>query len=239
MLQLCPNSRQDCLFLDFDGTLVDFAPTPDAIKIDPALPDLLSRLAANWQGAVALITGRSIAAIDHFLQPWRPSMAGLHGLERRNANGGLQRIGQPAWIASARSQLQMHAERCPGLLLEDKSLALTLHFRSAPHWEPASRVLMQNLAAQLGDSAALMAGPKSLEIRPAGYDKAGAVSAFLDEIPFRGRRPIYIGDDSTDTKAMQTTLERGGQAIAVGTRITAPSSFRTLYELRHWLTNLT
>lgn len=234
-----PNRQRDCLFLDFDGTLVDFAPTPDAILVDPALPELLSNLARRWQGAVALITGRSVAAIDRFLRPWRPSMAGLHGLERRSANGDLHRVDAPAWMPQARARLQTLTARCPGLLLEDKTLALTLHFRQAPHWALAGRAALENLAASLGSDVTLMAGPESLEIRPAGHDKGRALAAFLDESPFRGRRPVYVGDDGTDLGAMQVALARGGQAIAVGRRIAAPAVFRTPAELRRWLTDLT
>lgn len=226
------------LFLDFDGTLVDFAPTPAAVRVGPRLVALLTRMTTRLRGSVALITGRSIGSIDQLLRPLRLPVAGLHGLERRSSDGTLYRANTPAWIAAARLALRQHVERHPGLMLEDKTLALTVHYRQAPQHERATRVLMTAIAEDLAGAAQLQAGPASLEIRPPGHGKRGAVAQFLGEAPFCGRKPIYVGDDETDLPAMRLAEDQRGSAMAVGSRISAPVQFPDPAALLEWLQDL-
>lgn len=228
-----------CLFLDFDGTLVDFAPTPAAVRIGPQLIELLAQLATTLHGSVALITGRSIETIDQLLRPLRLPVAGLHGLERRSSDGTLHRANTPTWLASVRCELQRHVAQHPGLLLEDKALALTVHFRRAPQHERATRDLMLAMLDDLAGTAQLQSGPASLEIRPPGCGKGGAVVQFLREPPFRGRQPLYAGDDETDVPAMRLVEDHRGIAIAVGPRISAPLRFPNPGALASWLRELT
>lgn len=226
------------LFLDFDGTLVDFAPTPAEVRVGPRLVALLTQLTTRLRGSVALITGRSIESIDQLLRPLRLPVAGLHGLERRSSDGTLYRANTPAWIAATRLALQKHVERHPGLLLEDKTLALTVHYRQAPQHERTTRDLMTCMAANLAGAAQLQAGPASFEIRPPGHGKGGAVAQFLREAPFCGREPVYIGDDETDLPAMRAAEAHRGRAIAVGPRISAPLQFPDPTALLDWLQDL-
>jgi trehalose 6-phosphate phosphatase len=226
------------LFLDFDGTLIDFAPTPAEVRVGPRLVALLTQLTTRLRGSVAIITGRSIESIDQLLQPLRLPVAGLHGLERRSSDGTLYRANTPAWIAAARLALRKHVECHPGLLLEDKTLALTVHYRQAPEHERATRDLMASLTDNLAGEARLQAGPASLEIRPPGHGKAGAVAQFLREAPFCGREPVYAGDDETDLPAMRLAEDQRGSAMAVGTRISAPWQFPDPTALLDWLEDL-
>jgi trehalose 6-phosphate phosphatase len=226
------------LFLDFDGTLIDFAPTPAEVRVGPRLVALLTQLTTRLGGSVAIITGRSIDSIDQLLQPLRLPVAGMHGLERRSSDGTLYRANTPAWIAAARPALQKHVERHPGLLLEDKTLALTVHYRQAPQHERATRDLMTCMTTSLGEAAQLQAGPASLEIRPPGHGKGGAVAQFLREAPFCSREPVYIGDDETDLPAMRLAEDQRGSAIAVGPRISAPWQFPDPTALLDWLQDL-
>lgn len=235
------------LLLDFDGTLVDFAATPDAVRVDPALRRLLLRLQARLDGALAIISGRSIDSLDALLAPLRLPLAGLHGMERRAADG--QRHAPPAcgdWLGIARDALRQHAARLPGLLLEEKSHGLALHWRRAPqHAEDARRAALQ-LQRSLRPAPLLVEGHAVIELREPGPGKDAALDAFLAEPPFRGRRPVYIGDDVTDLPALQRALQLGGVAIHVGAeaahyREPLPPAMHRLAEpraVRDWLAAL-
>jgi trehalose 6-phosphate phosphatase len=212
-----PAATGTALLLDFDGTLVEFAATPTAVQVDAELLALLGRLSARLDGALAIISGRSIDAIDALLAPLRLPVAGLHGLERRCAAG---RSHAPpacgAWLHAARAALREHVAAHPGLLLEEKSHALALHWRGAPqHAATAQRCVMQ-LQAALQPKPMLIEGHAVAELRDAGPDKGAALDAFLGEAPFRGRLPVYIGDDTTDLPALQRAVQRGGVGIWVG-----------------------
>lgn len=205
------------LLLDFDGTLVEFAATPDAVQVDAALRTLLLQLHAQLDGALAIISGRSIESLDALLAPLRLPLAGLHGLERRTTAG--QRLApHPCgdWIGVARDTMRRQAARHAGLLLEEKSHGLALHWRRAPqHAEEVRRTALQ-LHRSLWPAPLLVEGHAVIEMREPGPGKDAALDAFLAEPPFRGRRPVCIGDDATDLPALRRALELGGVAIHVG-----------------------
>jgi trehalose 6-phosphate phosphatase len=205
------------LLLDFDGTLVEFAATPAAVRVDAELLALLERLSARLEGALAIVSGRSIDALDALLAPLRLPIAGLHGLERRCA-AGRRHAPSPcgAWIQTARAALREHVAAHPGLLLEEKSHALALHWRGAPQHAPAARHRVARLRAALQPAPILIEGHAVAELRDPGPCKDNALDAFLAEQPFRGRRPVYIGDDIADLPALRRAAERGGLAIHVG-----------------------
>ena len=205
------------LLLDFDGTLVEFAPTPDAVRADASLRSLLERLQARFGGAVAILSGRPIDALDALLAPLRLPVAGLHGLERRSADG--QRHAAPAcgpWLAAAQRMLQECAQACPGLLLETKTHGLALHWRRAPQHATAARAAVAAVHARLQPRPLLIEGHAVLELREAGPDKGAALDAFMAEPPFAGRRPLYVGDDVNDFPAQRRALAQGGVAVHVG-----------------------
>lgn len=212
-----PSVTDAALLLDFDGTLVEFAATPNAVRVDARLLALLERLTARLDGALAIISGRSIDAIDALLAPLRLPVAGLHGLERRCAAG--RRHAAPAcgaWLHAARTVLHEHVATHPGLLLEEKSHALALHWRSAPQHAASARHCVLQLQSALQPRPMLIDGHAVAELRDPGPDKGAAVDAFLGEAPFRGRLPVYIGDDTTDLPALQRAVQRGGVGIWVG-----------------------
>ena len=205
------------LLLDFDGTLVEFAATPDAVQVDAALRTLLLQLQARFDGALAIISGRSIESLDALLAPLRLPLAGLHGLERRTADG--QRWPPRAcgdWISVARDTLRQQAARRAGLLLEEKSHGLALHWRRAPQHAEEVRQTALQLHRSLRPTPLLVEGHAVIEFREPGPGKDAALDAFLAEPPFRGRVPVYIGDDVTDLPALQRALDLGGVAIHVG-----------------------
>lgn len=211
-----------CLFLDVDGTLIDIAPTPDAVVVDPALPVLLQRVRAALGGAVALVSGRTLEQLDALFANERWPAAGLHGLERRDASGRIHHPGpdDPA-LDQARRALEEVLTRAPGALLEDKGRSLAVHYRAAPAHEHVLRRELRAIATRLGDGFHVLEGRRVLELKPAAATKARAIEAFLTEAPFAGRLPMFIGDDVTDLDGFAAVEAAGGVSVAVGDRVEA------------------
>jgi trehalose 6-phosphate phosphatase len=218
-----PDARW-ALFLDVDGTLLDFHDDPAAVAASPELLALLQRLHAELHGALSLVSGRALADLDRlFGQPW--AMAGLHGLQLRHADG--QRREHPL-DTSAHAQLRQRAEAMLEALgdieLEDKGIAIALHCRRSPDRFAA----MRDAAAALAEAMPgyeLQAGNLVMEIKPAGMDKGRAVRELLQRPPFAGRQPVYLGDDLTDEHAFDTVARAGGCAIRVGHRHPTAAQF--------------
>jgi trehalose 6-phosphate phosphatase len=231
------SDSRGCLFLDVDGTLLEIAPTPDAVRVEPSLKELLLRVQQALGGAVALVSGRSLATLDELFAPVHWPAAGLHGLERRDAVGVVHSSG-PAGpgLADARVALSSLAERSPGTLLEDKGTSLALHYRAVPELEAVLRREMRDIAAPLGGDYHVLEGKRVLELKPASVTKADAIRAFMAEEPFAGRRPIFVGDDVTDLDGFAAVEGVGGLSVAVGDRVEAqvrvasPRDVRALLE---------
>ncbi len=208
-----------CLFLDVDGTLLELAPAPHAVIVEPALLALLERLRRAARGALALISGRTIANLDGLFGVGFPA-AGLHGCERRDARGELHvaeiATGQ---LAGVRAGLRDMVTRHPALMLEDKGAGLALHFQGARELEHQLRAEVALLAAPLVPEFTVLDGHAVLEVKPAAHTKDSAVTAFMQEAPFAGRVPIFIGDDQTDYGGFAAVRRFDGLAIAVGPRV--------------------
>lgn len=205
-----------------DGTLLDIAPTPDAVVVDAALPVLLRRVREALDGAVALVSGRSLAQLDELFAPDRWPAAGLHGLERRDSSG---RTHLPApddsALDEARRSLADVMARAPGARLEDKGRSLAVHYRAAPAHEHVLRRELGAIAARLGERFHVLEGRRVLELKPVAATKARAIEAFLAESPFAGRVPMFIGDDVTDLDGFAAVEAAGGVSVAVGDRVEA------------------
>ncbi|MBE7732470.1 trehalose-phosphatase [Devosia faecipullorum] len=205
------------IFTDFDGTLVEIAETPDAVDVPADLMQRLDRARQDFDNAFAVLTGREIADIDRYLSPLQLPVAGTHGAQRRRADGTLEDV-DAALSADAESiarALQPLAIANPGLLVEAKDGAVALHFRQAPEMEDAVQLAMQEALLDY-PRFTLMRGKKVLEARPVGIDKGVALRAFMQEEPFSGRTPIFIGDDRTDEDAFRAAQDLGGIGIKLG-----------------------
>jgi trehalose 6-phosphate phosphatase len=235
-----PAAGEIALFLDVDGTLLPIAATPDAVAIDRATVDLLGRAQRATGGAVALITGRRIADVDRLFAPLALPVAGQHGFERRDAAGALHRHAQPLpELAAVRAPLAAFAADHPGVLIEDKALTLAAHYRLAPGAGPALGALVERLAAESGGVLAIQRGKMVFELRPAGKDKGTAIAEFLDELPFRGRTPVFVGDDLTDEYGFSVVNGRGGVSVKVGDGPTeAAARLPDVDAVRAWLERL-
>src|SRR5437773_25988 len=180
-------------FLDIDGTLLDIAESPHLVRIDDDLGHLLATIRDASGGAVALISGRSVAEIDRLFGR-NFCAAGQHGAERRDAAGRMHQHRVPlAGLRKARRQLALLVAEHPALVLEDKGMNLALHYRSAPELGATVRETLRHLVDELGGDFELQSGKMVMEIKPSGKDKGTAIAEVLDEGPFRGRFPLLIG----------------------------------------------
>ncbi len=205
------------LFLDVDGTLLDIAQQPDAVTVSSALKGELQLACRLNGGAVALISGRSLADLDRLFGPLRYPAAGQHGLERRDSAGHIARAtGTMELIDIAAQTLASQARMHPGILVEHKGLSLALHYRNAPELRDWVQITMQALLRGLGQGFHLVEGKMVCELKPDGRDKGTAIADFMLEAPFAGRLPVFIGDDVTDEDGFTVVNIAGGHSIKVG-----------------------
>jgi trehalose 6-phosphate phosphatase len=237
-----PSTDEVAVFLDFDGTLVEIVDQPSNTEVPEHLRTMLKDAHAALGGALALITGRSIADLDALLAPLQLPAAGIHGLEYRDYMGDIQAVATTTLPAWARAEITELATRDSGLLLEDKRHSLALHYRLAPDQQQFVRDAMRDIFARLGPDFVLQDGKMVLEIRPAGESKGTAVARFMAEPPFAGRCPVFVGDDITDEDAFKVVNALNGQSIKVGQRTkdsAARSELATVDAVRQWLQPLT
>ncbi len=226
------------LFLDFDGTLVEIAETPESIVVDPSLGQLLDGVARYLDGALAVVSGRPIADIDRFLGGAVAAVAGLHGLERRTPDGHMHRCDSGAGdIAAARERLQAFAATNINIHLEDKGLSLALHYRRAPEQASACEEIIGSLAAASDGRLEVQAGKMVFELKPVGGDKGDAVMAFMSAPPFAGRTPVFVGDDVTDEHGFAVVNDHDGISVVVGDRTPSAARLRIkdIAALYEWL----
>ncbi|MEN4741228.1 trehalose-phosphatase [Pantoea agglomerans] len=207
---------QYAFFFDVDGTLAAIQSRPEAVFIPEQVIAQLQQLSALSQGALALVSGRPIEQLDALAAPWYGPAAGVHGAERRDAEGNLQRISLPVEVEqSLRTELQDAMASWPGTQLEVKGMAFALHYRQAmQHEQDVMRLAEQSVKRFPG--LALQPGKCVVEIKPAGIDKGAAISDFMQQPPFAGRTPVFIGDDLTDEKGFLAVNARQGVSIKVG-----------------------
>jgi trehalose 6-phosphate phosphatase len=214
---LPPFQRHWAFFLDFDGTLVDIAATPDSVDPGPAEIGLLAKLMQATQGAVALVSGRSIARMDELFAPLVLPAAGQHGAERRDAQGRRHRHRFPAHaLRPVAGGIRSFAARHRGLVFEDKGESVALHYRLAPELAGAAYEAVREAAAPLGDAVEVQTGKMVVELKPAGCDKGAAIETFMREPPFAGRVPVFLGDDVTDEHGFRVVNRLGGHSVKVG-----------------------
>lgn len=213
--------RRFAIFTDFDGTLVELAETPDAIVVPEELRQELAEAAGYLGGAFAIISGRDLSDLELYL-PDGIAAAGGHGTQRRKADGA--RIDAAAALAETANAIAKRLEdfvaRNPGLLLELKGSAVALHYRRAPALAEQCREAMAKALESAPDFEALE-GKMVIEARPAFTGKADAIRAFMQEEPFAGRVPIFLGDDATDEDGFRAAQEMGGVGIKIGDGKTA------------------
>lgn len=223
------------LFLDLDGTLSPIRSRPDDVGPEPELSALLERLVRCFNGAVAVVSGRAVADVERITEGVVTALAGVHGLERRLSDGRLTRAEPSPALAHGAEILRSFAANIPGLLVEDKGLAVTLHWRMAPEQQSAAQAIAADLAARTG--LTLQNGDHVAELKTPGADKGAAVAAFLCEVPFSGRTPVFVGDDLTDEHGFRAAAVGGGFGVLVGSERPTAASYRLadVADVRTWL----
>ncbi len=212
-----PVWRDDwALFLDVDGTILEIAATPDAVRVPAHAVTAIAAAYQRLSGAVALVSGRTIADLDRLFAPLELPAAGSHGAQRRTATGRVAGRHDAARLKPARELLARWTDKHVGALLEDKQDSLALHYRNAPHLERDARRAVAEAASALGPNFHVQEGKMVLEIKARATSKGRAIEEFMEEAPFKGRRPVFIGDDLTDEAGFEAVNRLGGHSIAVG-----------------------
>ena len=226
------------LYLDIDGTILDLAPSPEAVEVPVWMVPLLQQLSGKLDGAVAFVSGRTIAAIDHLFRPLTFPAVGVHGGEVRTADGKIVIDGQlSTQLQAAEPLLQQAIARIRGVQLENKRSVIALHYRSVPERGREVLKIAELVASGLGSEFGVLMGKCVVEIRPRHLTKGSAIRRLMERAPFRDRIPIFAGDDTTDEDAFEVVNGLGGISLRVGEEIPTAAKFRlaTPDQLRGWL----
>ena len=204
------------LFLDVDGTLLEFCNNPDDVYPGVELNLILKSLSSLLKGALALVTGRRVLEIDRIFHPLQLPIGGQHGLEHRDAEGNFKLVKSLKFPENIRSQIQCFGEIYPECAIEDKSLTMAIHYRRAPKLEEKVLKFVNKLIEGEKHFHAI-SGNMVIEIKPLGVDKGQSIALFMENEPFVDKLPIFIGDDVTDEDGFRYINANNGISIKVGT----------------------
>ena len=238
---LVPHLSEIAILLDIDGTLLDLAPTPREVWVPPGLTKTLNRLLQRTDGALALVSGRSLGDIDLIFAPDHFPAVGGHGAEMRIERDSYSLAAHaPPMDKELKMRLAAIARLSPGILLEDKGYSLALHYRLAPHVEKAIYAAVSLIRADLPNAPIeVLPGKCVCEIKHSGFTKATGVHELMTREPFRGRRPLFIGDDVTDETVFAIMPDYDGLAFSVGRRAQGVAGhFDTPDDVRQFLAHL-
>lgn len=229
-----PAISADCaLFLDVDGCLLEFADDPWSVRATPRLIATLDALEQRLDGALALVSGRTLDALDAIFAPKQYIAVGLHGLERRGDADASMRDPRLATVVEAARRV---LEAWPGALVEDKGRSLALHWRAAPAAGAEVHAFALQALAQL-PGYRLEPGNQVIELRPDRGDKGSAIRDLMATPCFSGRRPVFAGDDLTDEAGFAVVNAMGGISVLVGERLLSAATHRLAdpAAVRAWL----
>src|SRR5882757_6933101 len=238
---LVPHLSETAILLDIDGTLLELMPTPREVWVPPGLSKTLNRLLARTNGALAFVSGRSLNDIDLIFAPEQFPAVGGHGAEMRiDPDSESVASHAPPMDKELKRRLAAIAKLSPGILLEDKGYSLALHYRLAPHAEKAIYAAVSLIRADLPNAPIeVLPGKCVCEIKHSGFDKASGVRELMNHEPFKGRQPIFIGDDVTDESVFAIMPDLGGVAFSVGRRAQGVAGhFDEPRDVREWLARL-
>jgi len=209
--------------LDYDGTLVPIARTPDEARPDAALLDLLASVAAIPTLRVTLLSGRPLSSLQALLPVPNLILAGIYGVEIQIPAEGLIVRTNAALVRPLVDRMKSVWARLmagrEGFLLEDKGLAVALHARFAAP-EDADEVMSGARAAATQYLSAhqvrVIEDDRFIEVAPAAANKRLAVEWLLAHLLFQDARLVYFGDNNQDEEAFAVIRQRGGTSIIVG-----------------------
>jgi trehalose 6-phosphate phosphatase len=238
---LVPHLSETAILLDIDGTLLDLMPTPREVWVPPGLAETLNRLLVRTSGALAMVSGRSLNDIDLIFAPDQFPAVGGHGAEMRiEPDSESVAAHAPPMDKELKRRLAAIAKLSPGILLEDKGYSLALHYRLAPHAEKAIYAAVSLIRADLPNAPIeVLPGKCVCEIKHSGFTKATGVRELMTREPFKGRRPLFIGDDVTDETVFAIMPDFDGLAFSVGRRAKGVAGhFDAPSDVREFLTHL-
>jgi trehalose 6-phosphate phosphatase len=229
--------RQCAILLDIDGTILDIAPTPREVSVPPTLRHTLARLQKLTGGALALVSGRLLADIYLIFAPLALAAVGGHGAELRPMPNAEPQRRATLLSLELRQALGMLTELGTGVLVEDKGYSLALHYRLAPDLGPVLHAAVAAICDRMpAGTVDVLPGKAVVEVKPARVGKASAVVELMTYPPFRGRRPIFIGDDVTDEPVFGILGQFGGLGFSVGRTVAgADGHFGRPEQVRSWL----
>lgn len=222
------------LFLDLDGTLVDFAMTPDGIEVCDNLRGLLRHLQSTLDKRVAVISGRAMADLEGHLNLPGLALSGSHGLERQHADGREEATELPQSLAAATADAHAFAADHK-LIVEPKPGGVALHYRETPELEDIVERFMTSSAARHG--LMVQKGSMVRELRAPGRNKGDVVRQFMTEAPFNEGVPVVLGDDITDEDAFRAAGDLGGAGVLVGPDRSTAATYRLpdVAAVKSWL----
>ncbi len=230
------------LFLDLDGTLIDIAARPELVHASAALLDLLKHAHRKLDGALAVVSGRSIVDIDRILAPLRLPAVGIHGLEYRIHGRDPVHSDAPPLPEPLIERVEDFVRQHDGLLLELKGhTSIAIHFRAVPELEHMTSTFLEQELENLDSGYSLQQGKMVLELRPAGATKGTGIDRLMAEAPFAGRRPVFVGDDVTDEDGFVAVNAAGGESVRVGNpngRTAAHYGLADVAAVRNWISTL-
>ena len=233
-----PLTAACALFLDIDGTLLELAPSPSAVAVDPQITALLPALSRALGGACALVTGRSVTDVDALFPGLRLPISGQHGCEQRDVDGTIHLYAKNrAMLDRLRTLFASFTAKHPGFLLEDKGATLALHYRQAPELAgTVEQTVRGAMAEQPGHGYLVQGGKELVEVRPESRNKGTSIRDFMRKAPFEGRIPVFVGDDVGDEHGFALVQRLGGEGIKVGPGNTrARHRLRDVAAVRDWL----
>lgn len=227
------------LFLDIDGTLIEFVPRPEEARVPPALLDTIAALRRALGGALAVVSGRKLADIDRLFAPLSLAAGGQHGSEARFTPGAVAEVfvSPERPLAAMLAHVEPFLARHPSIRVERKGLSTAFHYRDAVEVAPALRSVVEEAVAPFAGTLHLLDSHLCYDVRALHANKGKVVERFLAVPPFAGRVPVYVGDDWTDEDGFTAALAANGRAIRVGAPrpTVATETLSDPYAVQHWL----
>jgi trehalose 6-phosphate phosphatase len=232
--------RTSAVLLDVDGTLLDIASTPHAVDVPPQLKRALGKLNEQAEGAIAFVSGRTLTELDRLFSPLRLAVVGGHGAELRISGQEEPRRYDVPIDNDLRGQFAAFAKSLEGIILEDKGYSLALHYRLAPqHADVVREAVAAACAPYPSEAIEVLPGKAVIEVKSGVFNKGTGIRELMKHPPFRGRRPVFIGDDVTDESAFAVMPEFDGFAFSVGHELPGLAGwFARPGEVRQWLYRL-
>jgi trehalose 6-phosphate phosphatase len=234
------NLGSNALLLDIDGTILDIAATPFAVRVPSYLKHALGRLIDRTGGAVAFVSGRAINDIDRLFAPLEAAAIGGHGAEIRMPGAEKERCFDRQIDDQIRSFLTVMAGKIEGVIFEDKGYSLALHYRLAPHQaETVHAAIEAAIADYPPGTFEMLPGKDVYELKSTHFSKGTGIRELMQRAPFKGRRPIFIGDDVSDEAGFNVMPDFDGLAFSVGREVKGlAGSFKMPADVRQWLCDM-